>query len=59
MRNKWKPKLLTEKHLETLRSLTQFTRCWHIIDSHLILYNQHAELKKNLDLPEKPDMLEG
>lgn len=32
--------ILSKKHLETLRGLTQFERAWHIIDSHLRLYDE-------------------
>ena len=32
--------ILSKRHLETLRALTQFERAWHIIDSHLKLYDE-------------------
>lgn len=35
---------MTRSHLEHLRGLTQFERCWGIIDSHLALYDQAEAL---------------
>ena len=29
---------LSEAHLKTMRGLTQFSRCWSVIDSHLAVY---------------------
>jgi len=31
---------LTKSHLQAMRGLTQFERCWTIIDSHLELYKR-------------------
>jgi hypothetical protein len=39
-------KLLSKKHLETMLGLTQFSRCWGIIKSHLILYEELEKQKK-------------
>jgi len=35
---------MTKEHLESLRSLTQFERCWSVIDSHLELYRKYEAL---------------
>ena len=37
---KLEEKLLTKEHLESMLKLTQFSRCWGIIKSHLILYER-------------------
>ena len=44
---KYKKQLLRAEHLKSLRSLTQFSRCWHIIDSHLILYKKYLKLEND------------
>ena len=44
---KLEEKLLTKEHLESMLKLTQFSRCWGIIKSHLILYERiENETKK-------------
>jgi hypothetical protein len=37
---------MNENHLKHLRGLTQFERCWTVIDSHLKLYKMFDELLK-------------
>ncbi len=39
---------MSEKHLKHLRGLTQFERCWSIIDSHLKLYSIFNRLKNKI-----------
>jgi len=38
-------KLLSKEHLETFLSLTQFSKCWGIVKSHLILYEKYKKLE--------------
>ena len=38
----------TKRHLETFRSLTQFSRCWGIIDSHLRALDRIKNLESEL-----------
>jgi len=39
---------LTKSHLQAMRGLTQFERCWTIIDSHLALYDSLERLSKRM-----------
>ena len=39
---------LTKPHLQTMRGLTQFERCWIIIDSHIALYDSLERLSKRM-----------
>ena len=42
---------LTKSHLQAMRGLTQFERCWTIIDSHLALYDSLERLSKRMSEP--------
>ncbi len=39
---------MEERHLKSLRTLTQFERCWTIIDSHLKCIEENKKLKAKL-----------
>jgi len=41
-------KFMTVDRLKTLRTLTQFERCWSIIDSHIDLHNYVHDLENHL-----------
>jgi hypothetical protein len=45
--------IISRIHLDSLLSLSQFSRCWHIIKSHLILYDRLDELRKQIKVQRK------
>ena len=48
---------LTKSHLQAMRGLTQFERCWTIIDSHLELYKRLES--KNKQKPARPPKMKS
>jgi hypothetical protein len=58
-RKKFKPRLYKLSFLESLLRLTQFGRCWGILESHIILYKKYNELKSEVKGKNRCSLCQG